>query len=211
MPNNSRLKKLPRKNDTGAISSTAMRSSYSRYKKVTRVRRLRYTGVLFSGMSTHSADALPHKPFAEANHSGEHETPGGRDEVTHPGAAVIHAMADAREMHNSDDDLQNAIERHYDVTGPVHEVHQRHPVEVRIVPRLLGREEFQASQDSRSHETEKTAIHPVLMLSRADEPDNRDREEQARERREDYVSEPTGQIHDSVLEHHEALHHLLHE
>src|SRR5207247_8530692 len=108
MPNNSRLKKLPRKNDTGAISSTAMRSSYSRYKKVTRVRRLRYTGVLFSGMSTHSAEALPHKPFAEANHSGEHDTPGARDDGTHPGTAVIPAMGDARELENPHPDLQNA-------------------------------------------------------------------------------------------------------
>src|SRR5262245_47114555 len=93
MPNRSRLKKLPRKNDTGAIKSTAIRSSYSRYKKVTRVRRLRYTGVLFSGMSTHSTGTLLHKPFAETNHAGKHETTGGRHEVTHPRAAVIHAVA----------------------------------------------------------------------------------------------------------------------
>src|SRR5881409_277863 len=126
MPNNSRLKKLPRKNDTGAISSTAMRSSYSRYKKVTLVRRLRYTGVLFSCMSTHPTGTLPHKPFAQTDDAGEHETSGGRHEVTHPGAAVIHAVADPREMHKSNDDLQNAIERHDDVADPVHEVHQRH-------------------------------------------------------------------------------------
>ena len=41
MPNNSRSKKLPMKNDTGAINKTAMRSSYSRYRNVTRVPRLR--------------------------------------------------------------------------------------------------------------------------------------------------------------------------
>ena len=100
--------------------------------------------------------------------------------MTHPGTALIDAVANAGEVHDSDDDLQNAVERHHDVADPIHEVHQGHPVEIRIVPGLLGRKDLQRAKDSRNHQREEARIHPILVLAGSDEPENRDREEQSR-------------------------------
>ena len=129
--------------------------------------------------------------------------------MAHPGTALINPVADAGESHYSNDNLQNAIKRHHDIADPVHEVERRHPNEIWIIPGLLRGEELQSAQDSRSHEAEETCIHPALVLSGANEADDRYCEEQAGECWQDHIAEPTGQVHDSVFQGHLPAPHII--
>src|SRR5262245_9631851 len=114
----------------------------------------------------------------------------------------MNPMTDTRKVHDADHNLTNAIERHHDIGDPVHEVHQRNPVEIGVVPSLLGREELEAAKNSRNHERQKARVHPVLVLAGTHESDDRYHEEHRGNGRKNALSEPMAEIEDSGLEKH---------
>src|SRR5262249_4250539 len=102
--------------------------------------------------STHSSGSLPDEPFRETNNSRQREAATCSHKVTHPLAALIHAIANAGKVHDARADLQNAVERHDHVTNPTDDAHQCNPVKVRIVPRSLCGKCLECTKDSGSHQ-----------------------------------------------------------
>src|SRR5579859_4509814 len=92
-PNISRFRNLPKTFIITATARMANKSSASRPANVTRVRRLRYTGVTSSAIDAsplgHPGSAVCHEEFRQAEQPRHHQAQAGREKMAHPTARRV--------------------------------------------------------------------------------------------------------------------------
>ena len=128
-------------------------------------------------MSPDSSNAPLNKELREPQQAGQGQRHSRRGKVSDPGAPVVDAMADSTVREYSLHDLQDGVDGHKHVAGPVHEAAQRNPNGVRVVPGRLRCECFEAAQQARNHQAHQTRPGNVLMGITARVPDDGNREE----------------------------------
>src|SRR6516225_338401 len=128
---------------TAAAPSTTNRSSNSRYMKVTRVCRLRFTGVTCNGISRlllNAGRSALNPELAQPQQAGKTERAHRRDQVSDPGFSNRHSLQQSPVVGNRQHDLKHSIKRQKHIADPVHQSEDRDPVAVRVVPcRLVGK------------------------------------------------------------------------
>src|SRR5271157_4665841 len=210
-PNISRFRNLPKMFITTATARMANKSSASRPANVTRVRRLRYTGVTSRAIDSsplgHPGSAVCHEEFGQAEQPRYHQAQAGREKMTQPAARGV----DEREHADSqcpDCYLGRRVHRQDHVADPIDHGHQGHPVDIRVIPGALRSESLKGPRQAGNHQTSQSSIHAVgEFLSLGELQDCRD-DEDRRQRRHDYVSDPVRQIQDPVVERHLRKIHL---
>src|SRR5579864_3613164 len=97
---------------TAAAPSTTKRSSNSRYMKVTRVCRFRFTGVTCSGISRllwHTGRSMLNPEFAQPEQAGKTERAHRCDQVPDPGFSNSHSLQQPCVVSHCQHDLEHAI------------------------------------------------------------------------------------------------------
>src|SRR5581483_320229 len=137
-PSISRLRNRPKMFITTATARMANRSSASRPRKVTLVRRFRYTGVTSSAiacflLSADPGSSLDDEELREAKQSRHHQTKAGGKKMTHPAACGMNVGKHSNSQ-RSDCYLRCGIHGQDYIADPVDCSQQRQPIDVWVIP-----------------------------------------------------------------------------
>src|SRR5581483_3142716 len=137
-PSISRLRKRPKMFITTATARMAKMSSASRPRKVTLVRRFRYTGVTSSAiacflLSTDPGSSLDYEELRQAEQSRYHQTESGGKEMPHPTAGGVDVGKHSNSQ-RSDCYLCCGVHGQDHIANPVDCGQQCQPIDVWVIP-----------------------------------------------------------------------------